>query len=186
MHSIGVRYRRPKALCAPASRPSAISRRGMRRTGVRGTSEDMKGNFAITLSLLVRAPFRKRHAQPRSIPQAGRSCGTPYGAGPPVHTARQDRQCRLPLSSSRVVGPASTPGLFLSMSAQAVCVRQAGETAFLSPVALFYALRVTRLVGPSFVRRAFPTALPRTSQPPPRSQRGEPSAPRRRRPARGR
>lgn len=53
-------------------------------------------------------------------------------------------------------------------------------------VALFYSLRVTRVVRPSVVRRAFPIALPRTSRPPPSSQRGEPSAPRRRRPARGR
>ncbi|MGY2909101.1 hypothetical protein ACVWVY_008122 [Bradyrhizobium sp. URHC0002] len=35
-------------------------------------------------------------------------------------------------------------------------------------VALFYALRVTSVVGPSFVRWALPTALPRTSRPPPR------------------
>lgn len=60
-----------------------------------------------------------------------------------------------------------------------------GATASI-PVEAFYALRVVRVIGPSFIRRAFPTALPQTSRPPPRSQRGEPSALRCRRPARGR
>src|SRR5436190_22653313 len=60
-----------------------------------------------------------------------------------------------------------------------------GATASIPVEAAFYALRVVRVIGSSVVRRAFPTVLPRTSRPPPRSQRGEPSAPRRRRPARG-
>ena len=61
-----------------------------------------------------------------------------------------------------------------------------GATASIPVEAAFYALRVVRVIGLSLVRRAFPTALPQTSRPPPRSQRGEPSALRRRRLTRGR
>src|SRR3954452_702049 len=108
MHSIGVRYRRPK--CAVrAGVPSVCDQPSKNASyGSRGTS---KGNFAFTL-FHSRAMLRKRHA-PAAIHTSGRSvlAAPPYGAGPPVHATRQDRQCRLPLSSSRIVGPASTPGL---------------------------------------------------------------------------
>src|SRR5262249_37340080 len=46
-----------------------------------------------------------------------------------------------------------------------------GATASIPVEAAFYALRVVRVIGLSFVRRAFPTALSRTSRPPPRLQR---------------
>jgi hypothetical protein len=60
------------------------------------------------------------------------------------------------------------------------------KTAFLRPPRALLCLAAGSGSSLAFVRRAFPTALPRTSRPPPRSQQGEPSAPRRRRPARGR
>src|SRR3954468_16782402 len=115
----------------------------MRRTGVgarrKGTSRSL---FSI------RAPcFENAMRQPRSIPQAGAFLR--HLRMEQDHTStpqRQDRQCRLALSSSRIVDPASTPGLLPFVDASHL--RAAGGAKPPSCCALFYALRVTRVVGP--------------------------------------
>src|SRR6476620_7928978 len=151
MHSIGVRYRRPK--CAVrAGVPSVCDQPSNNASyGSRGTSEDMKGNFAITL-FHPRAMLPARHASktpcasrdPYLRPE--RSCGTSVWS----RTTRPRHPPRSSLSATTVVVAHS----WSSFDARAFTFRRRQPFACgrrakpLSCCALFYALRVTRVVGP--------------------------------------
>jgi hypothetical protein len=86
---------------------------------------------------------------------------------PPRQDARvADHRCPL-----RVVDPASMPRPF-PLDVDPSCCGKRCETAFLSPP------RALLCLARGQSDRVFPAAPPRTSPPPPRSQKGEPSAPR--------
>src|SRR5215468_9903704 len=60
MHSIGVRYRRPKVLCAPASRPSAIRFRALWRAAPSSESiVSLMMFLTIVTSLIALVPFNE-------------------------------------------------------------------------------------------------------------------------------
>src|SRR5438045_7336567 len=76
MHSIGVRYRRPKALCARASRPSSISHRKARRTRGSGGIGRHEGHFSITLFPSRRNASKTPCASRDPYLWSDSSCGT--------------------------------------------------------------------------------------------------------------
>ena len=92
MHSIGVRYR-PKALCAPAFCPPAISRRGVRRTRSVGPR---RKTFAITLFQSRRNTSKTPCASRDPYPGRSALAAPPYGAGQLVRLRPCTRQPRAP------------------------------------------------------------------------------------------
>ncbi len=72
MYSIVTGYRRPKALCASGGRPSAINRRGVRRTRVSGGVGGHERALRDHSFPVASQRFKNAMRQSRSVPQAGR------------------------------------------------------------------------------------------------------------------